>query len=412
MNGFQVRCGMNVFLTSLMLLMAGTLQARVKVGLENLISERLDLIRGKRLGIIANHTSLDGQGRHIVDLLARHARVAAVFAPEHGFRGDVEDAASIRDETYKDIQVHSLYGEFLAPTPGMLQDVDVLVYDIQSVGVKFYTFVSTLFLVLKAAADAGIPVIVCDRPNPIDATRLEGAVTSPAYAGFVGVIPLPIRYGMTLGELARLFNHESFAGFRIQADLTVIPMTGYRRSMWFDETGFPWTGTSPNLTTLETAAVYPGMCLLEGTNLSEGRGTDAPFLTVGAAYIDAEKWLTALPREVLRGIQVEPVAFTPRSMPGVVSRPKYSGKRCRGLRFKVSDRDLLEPIPLAVALLCAAQRLYPKQFKMNQYLDRLWGNENLRAMVGEGADHRRIMDTCREGIERFRVVRDKYLVYE
>jgi uncharacterized protein YbbC (DUF1343 family) len=412
MNGFQSWRAMIFVKAGVMLLTTGTLQAQVRVGVEILIGERLELIREKRLGIIANQTSLDGQGRHIVDLLARHARITAVFAPEHGFRGDVEDAVSIRDEVHKDIQVHSLYGEFLAPTPGMLRDVDVLIYDIQDVGVKFYTFVSTLFLAMKAAADAGIPVIVCDRPNPIDGSRLEGAVTYPAYASFVGVIPLPIRYGMTIGELARLFNQESFAGFRIQADLTVIPMTGYRRGMWYDETGFPWTATSPNMPTPETAMIYPGMCLLEGTNLSEGRGTDAPFLTVGAAYIDAEKWLDALPREVLKGIRAEPVEFTPRSIPGVVSRPKYLGQRCQGLWFTVNDPGQFKPIPLAVALLCAAQRLYPSQFKMNQYMDKLWGNENLRAMVEEGADYRCIMDTCRAGIERFKVIREKYLVYE
>ncbi len=403
---------MNVLAAGIILLISGALQARVKVGLENLIDENLDLIRGKRLGIIANHTSLDGRGRHIVDLLSRHTRVAAIFAPEHGFRGEVEDGASLRGELYKDIQVYSLYGEFLAPTPGMLRDVEILVYDIQDVGVKFYTFVSTLFLAMKAAADAGIPVIVCDRPNPIDATRLEGAVTNPAYTSFVGVIPLPIRYGMTIGELARLFNQESFAGFRIRADLTVIPMTGYRRNMWYDETGFPWTGTSPNMPTVETAAIYPGMCLLEGTNLSEGRGTAAPFLTVGADYVDAEKWLAALPREVLSGIQAEPVEFTPRSIPGVVSQPKYLGQRCRGLRFTVSDRDLFEPIPLALALLSAARRLFPGRFKMNSYTDKLWGNENLRAMVEEGAHFRTILDTCRREIEGFQSIRKKYLIYE
>jgi uncharacterized protein YbbC (DUF1343 family) len=392
-------------------LSCGAAGAQVRVGLEILTADHLDLIRGKRIGIIANHTSLDAEGRHIVDLLSRHARVTAVFGPEHGFLGDVEDAADIREQRYKDITVYSLYGEFLSPTPGMLGDVDVLVYDIQDVGVKFYTFISSLFLSLKAAARAGIPVIVCDRPDPVNAERVEGAVTNPAFSSYVGVIPLPIRYGMTVGELAGLFNSESYGGFHIGADLTVIPMRGYRRSMWFDETGFPWTGTSPNMQTLETAVIYPGMCLLEGTNLSEGRGTDSPFLTVGAPYIDPRKWLDALPEDVLRGIEAEPVDFRPRAIPGVVSRPKYLGEACRGLHFTVTDRDAFEPIPLAVALLCAAHKLWPGSFTMNKYLDKLWGNETLRAMVSEGSGPDEIMATCKEGIARFTAVRERYLRY-
>ncbi len=390
----------------------GAAEARVKVGLENLLADHLDLVRGKRVGIIANHTSLDARGRHIVDLLSRHARVIAVFGPEHGFLGNVEDAAGIREARYKEITVYSLYGEFLSPTPGMLRDVDVLVYDVQDVGVKFYTFISSLFLSMKAAARAGIPVIVCDRPDPITAERVEGAVTNPSFSSYVGVIPMPIRYGMTVGELAELFNTESFGGFHIGADLTVIPMSGYGRSMWFDETGFPWTGTSPNMQTLETAVVYPGMCLLEGTNLSEGRGTDSPFLSVGAPYVNARKWLDALPAEVMAGVKAEPVTFRPRVIPGVVSKPKYLGEACQGLRLTVTDREIFEPVPLAVALLCAAHRLWPERFAMNKYLDKLWGNEVLRAMVSEGFGPEEILATCAEAIARFESVREKYLRYK
>jgi uncharacterized protein YbbC (DUF1343 family) len=390
----------------------GPLEARIKTGLENLLEHHLHLIKGKRLGIIANHTSLDVRGRHIVDLLSRHARVTAVFGPEHGFRGNVEDAVSIEGDAYKDIRIYSLYGEYLSPTPQMLRDVEVLIYDIQDVGVKFYTFVSNLFLAMGEASRAGIPVIVLDRPNPINAVRVEGAVTSPAFTSFVGVIPMPIRYGMTVGELAELFNRERFGGFQIAADLTVVPMTGYRRSMWYDETGLPWIGTSPNMQTLETAVIYPGMCLLEGSNLSEGRGTDSPFLTVGAPFVKPREWLNALPEDVLAGVAVEPVEFEPRAIPGVVSKPKYLGEKCRGLRFRIQDRDSLRPIPLAVALLCSARCLYPERFQATKYLDKLWGNENLRAMLGEGVDYEAILATCRKGIERFSSLRNRYLRYE
>jgi len=393
-------------------LLSANPETRVKIGLEVLLEQHLDLLKGKRLGIIANHTSLDAEGNHIVDLLRVHSEIAAIYGPEHGFKGNVEDAASIRDGNYQGIPIYSLYGDYLSPTPKMLEGVDVLVYDIQDVGVKFYTFMSNLFLSMAAAKRTDIPVIVLDRPNPINAEIVAGAITNPAFASFVGVIPLPIRYGMTVGELAQLFNQESYGGFFLNLDLTVIKMAGYKRDMWFDQTGFPWRGTSPNMQTLETAIIYPGMCLLEGTNLSEGRGTESPFLTVGSPFIDGQKWLAAVPKEVLSGLNVQSLNFRPREISGVVSKPKYRDLDCQGLHFKIVEKDTLEPIGLTVALLCAAQKLYPEQFKMNKYLDTLWGNETLRAMVKEGWDYRSILKTCQPELEQFAKVRAKYLLYE
>ena len=387
-------------------------QAPFKIGLENLLEYHLDLIQGKRLGIIANQTSLDAEGRNIVNLLSEHSEITTLFGPEHGFYGNIEDGAAIDDSVHTKIKLYSLYGEYLMPTEDMLKDVDVLIYDIQDVGVKFYTFVSNLFLAMKAAKEQAIPVIVLDRPNPITAARVEGAITIPVYSSFVGVMPLPMRYGMTVGELADLFNGESYGGFAINAELTVIEMTGYTRDMWYDETDFPWTATSPNMTTLDTAIIYPGMCLIEGTNLSEGRGTDTPFLTIGAPYIDAIEWLNAIPEEALAGIEISPASFQPKAFLGVASNPKYKDEECYGFHFKITDRDTLDPIKLAVAALCTAQKLYPKSFKMTKYLDKLWGNENLRAMVSEGKDYISILKTCESGIERFRKVRQQYLRYQ
>lgn len=386
-------------------------RAEVKIGLENLLENHLDLIQGKRVGIIANQTSLDAQGKHIVERLLPHANITTLFGPEHGFFGDNEDAVFIDDAAYKEIKIHSLYGEFLAPTPEMLKNVDVLIYDIQDVGVKFYTYISNLFLSMTVAKQLEIPIIVLDRPNPINAQRVEGAITVPAYSSFVGVIPMPMRYGMTVGELADLFNGESYGGFSLNIDLTVIEMTGYKRHMWYDETDFPWTATSPNMTTLDTAIIYPGTCLMEGTNLSEGRGTETPFLIIGAPYIDPEKWLEALPKEALNGIKAKPVSFIPKSIPGVVSKPKYMDEECQGLHFEITDKNKLEPINLAVALLCVSQKLYPQQYKMTKYLDKLWGNETLRAMVTEGSDYKTILKTCEPGIKQFNEVREKYLRY-
>ena len=390
-----------------------TAAPQVKTGLENLLKNHLDLIQGKRLGVLANQTSVDSKGRHIVELLSEHSQIVTVlFGPEHGFMGKVEDAASISDSIYKDIQLYSLYGEFLAPTPGMLKDVDVLVYDIQDVGVKFYTFISNLFLAMHAAKRENIPIIVLDRPNPINAEIVNGAITNPAFSSFVGVLPLPICYGMTVGEIAELFNNETYGGFSLGIDLTVIPMTGYKRDMWYDETGVPWIVPSPNMPTLETAVIYPGMCLMEGTNLSEGRGTDTPFLTIGAPYIDSKAWLDAIPKETIAGARAEPIAFQPKAIPGVVSRPKYRNERCHGLHFTVTDRDKLDPIALAVSLLCAAQKLYPEEFKMTKYMDKLWGNEDLRALISEGHDYHSILQTIEHGLVQFKKVREKYLRYD
>jgi len=387
-------------------------QDQFKIGLENLVENHLDLIQGKKLGIIANQTSLDAEGRNIVNLLSEHAEITTLFGPEHGFYGNIEDGAAIDDSVHTEIKLFSLYGEYLMPTEDMLKDVDVLIYDIQDVGVKFYTFVSNLFLAMTAAKRQEIPVIVLDRPNPITAARVEGAITVPVYSSFVGVMPLPMRYGMTVGELADLFNGESYGGFAINAELTVIEMTGYKRDMWYDETGFPWTATSPNMTTLDTAIIYPGMCLMEGTNLSEGRGTPSPFLTIGAPYLDAQEWVKTIPEDALVGIEVSTVSFQPKAISGVVSNPKYKDEECHGLHFKITDRERLDPIKLTVAALCAAQKLYPESFKMTKYLDKLWGNENLRAMVSEGKDSISILKTCESGIERFRKIRQKYLRYQ
>lgn len=390
-----------------------TATPQVKTGLENLLENRLDLIRGKRLGLLTNQTSVDSEGRHIVELLSEHSQIVTVlFGPEHGFMGDMEDAVSIGDSIYKDIQLYSLYGEFLSPTPRMLKDVDVLVYDIQDVGVKFYTFISNLFLAMHAAKRDSIPIIVLDRPDPINAKIVSGAITNPAFSSFVGVLPLPIRYGMTVGEIAELFNNESYGGFSLGIDLTVIPMTGYKRDMWYDETGIPWVVPSPNMPTLETAVIYPGMCLMEGTNLSEGRGTASPFLTIGAPYIDSEDWLEAIPKDALMGVKAESAVFLPESIPGIVTSPKYKGKKCYGLHFTVTDKETLEPIALAVAVLCAAQKIYPEEFKMTKYLDKLWGNEDLRALVSEGHDFHTILQTCEQGLAQFNKVRKKYLRYD
>jgi len=386
--------------------------SQVVLGLENLLSGHQDLIEGKQIGIIANHTSLDSQGRSIADLISQRAKVIAVFGPEHGFRGNVDDGVDIKNHVESGLRVFSLYGDYREPTRAMLKDIDVLIYDIQDVGVKFYTFISSLFLAMDAAKRDGIPIIVLDRPNPIDATRVEGQITLPTNASFVGAAPLPARYGMTVGELAQMFNRETYLGFGLNAKLTVVKMTGYQRTMWYDETGLPWTKPSPNMPDLETATVYPGMCLFEGTNLSEGRGTQTPFLTVGAPYIDGEKWLKSIPKALMAGVEMRVVSFTPRSIKGMDENPKYKDVLCHGLMLHVIDRKQYQPIPLSVAMLCSAAKLFAKDFKTRKYLDNLWGNEDLRAMLESGEDFASILKTTEDGLARFQKVCEKYLMYE
>ncbi|MGC9328772.1 MAG: exo-beta-N-acetylmuramidase NamZ family protein [Candidatus Hinthialibacter sp.] len=389
----------------------GWVDSRTILGVERLIEEKLDLIEGKRIGIIANHTSVDFQGKSIAALLSAKTKVTALFGPEHGFEGNQSAGAVIEKSLFQGIPIYSLYGEYRTPTPMMLENVDVLIYDMQDVGARFYTYISSLFLALSAAKQYGIPLIVLDRPNPITAQYVQGPILNPAYASYVGVMPLPIRYGMTVGELARLMNGESYAGFSLQAELVVIPMKHYSRSQWYDETGLPWIAPSPNMPTLETAAVYPGMCLFEGTNLSEGRGTPTPFQTIGAPFIDAERWLQAMPADVQKGVHLKPVAFTPVSIPGKSENPKYKNQKCFGLQVNVTDRDVMKPIDLSVALLCAARSLYPEQMKINRGIDRLWGGESLRARINAGVDYDDILVATQEGLDRFQSVRARYLLY-
>lgn len=386
-------------------------QEKIQLGLDRLIQEFPEKIAGKRIGVIGNHTSVNANGDSIVSILGSKATVVSLFGPEHGFQGNQSAGDDVGKSILQGIPVYSLYGDYRAPTAKMLHGVDLLIYDMQDVGVRFYTYISSLFLALTAAQRQGIPILVLDRPNPVTALRIEGPVLNPAYASFVGVMPLPIRYGMTIGELAQLMNNEAYAGFSVQADLTVIPMKNYRREMWYDETGIPWIAPSPNMPTLETAILYPGLCLFEGANITEGRGTDTPFQTIGAPFLDAQKWLKDIPLDVRRGVEIKPVRFTPKSIPGKAEDPKFKDQSCNGLQLKVTNREELKPVDLAVALLCSAQSLYPKQLKLTQTIDRLWGDETLRSMISEGNRYPDILAAAQRRTESFQSIRKKYLWY-
>ena len=386
-------------------------QAKVILGIENLISHHRDLIKGKKIGLIINHTSMDSKGTPILNLISPYADVKAIFAPEHGFSGNESAGKTINEEVRSGIKVYSLYGEFSQPTQEKLKGIDLLIFDMQDIGVKFYTYISTLYLSLLAAHRNSIPILVLDRPDAIGGDRLEGSITYPVFSSFVGPMPLPIRYGMTIGELATLMNEEKLLGSSANAQLTVIEMQNYSRSMRFEEMELPWIPPSPNIPTLETALMYPGTCLIEGTNISEGRGTESPFLTIGAPFIKPEEWLKTIPLELLNGVEINPATFTPKTIPNKAENPKHQGKLCHGLRFRITNPEKVRPIDLTVALLCGAQKLYPANFQMTKTLDKLWGNEDLRSMVLENMSYQQIMKTTIDDINNFIPVRNKYLRY-
>ncbi len=331
----------------------------MRTGIEILFSEKRKHLEGRRIGLIVNPTSVNARLEFTVDLWAADPalRLVRLFGPEHGVRGDLQDMVAVEDQVdaRTGLPVVSLYGEdetSLKPAPEHLEDLDVLVFDIQDIGTRYYTFVYTLAHCMEAAGEADIPLIVCDRPNPITGTRVEGNLLDPAFSSFVGRYPLPIRHGMTVGELARYFQ----AHCGVACDLVVIEMEGWRRTMWYDETGLPWVQPSPNMPTLETALLYPGMCLVEGTNVSEGRGTTRPFHLVGAPWVDPHALAHALNAEDLPGVRWRPAWFTPMFH-------KHAGTRCAGVETHVMDRDVFKPVLAGLALLKHLRRLHPDTFR-------------------------------------------------
>lgn len=324
----------------------------VRIGLERLLDEELHLVRGSRVGLVASASSIDANLTSSVERLygSDRFRLAALFGPEHGIRGDAQAGDHVATYTDKvtGLPVYSLYGQTRKPTRDMLQNLDVMVFDLQDGGVRFYTYLSTLVYVLQAAAEAGLPAFVLDRPNPITGTILEGGKLDAAYSSFVGMYPIPIRHGMTAGEMARYLNDT----FHIGCDLTVVQMEGWRRNMWFDETGLPFVPPSPNIPTVSTLTVYPGTCLAEGTNLSEGRGTTKPFEYIGAPFLDAETVAEAMNALEIPGVRFRPVYFTP-------TFSKYENQRCAGVHVYVIERNVFRPVEATLHLLAQSYAALP-----------------------------------------------------
>jgi uncharacterized protein YbbC (DUF1343 family) len=332
----------------------------VRTGLEVLLNRKLDLIRGARVGIVVHPASVLPDLRHSADALARAAGVhlVALFGPQHGARGEKQDNM-IESEFYRDpdlgLPVYSLYGDTRRPTEEMLAAVDVLLFDLQDAGTRVYTFIHTMAYCMEACAAQGKRMMVLDRPNPINGRQVEGNLLDTEYRSFVGLYPIPMRHGMTTGELALLFKAE----FGIRCDLTVVEMEGWKRGDWFDQTGLPWIQPSPNLPTLDSSTVYPGAVLFEGTNLSEGRGTTRPFELVGAPFIQSRHFAENLNALQLPGVWFRPVSFQPTFQ-------KWAGQMCGGVQIHVTDREIFEPYLTGIAVIAAARALYPESFEWRE----------------------------------------------
>ncbi len=381
--------------------------AVVRPGLDVLVTDSAHLVVGRRVGLITNQSGVSRDGRSAIDVLAglEGTELVALFSPEHGIRGRAPEGERIEDEVdaATGLPVYSLYDETRAPTPEELAKLDVLVFDLQDIGARYYTYVSTMAPAMRAAGAAGVPFVVLDRPDPIGGAA-QGPVLDPAFATFVGMFPVPVRHGMTTGELALLYVGE----FGIEVELHVVPVDGWRRDLWFDETGLPWIRPSPNIPTLESAAHYPGTCLFEGTNLSVGRGTTAAFQQIGAPWLDAEALAERLRLRRLPGVRIDPATFVPRQP----TDGKFDGVTVHGVRFTVLDREVYDPVRTAVAALREARDLSGERWEWNaRHFDRLAGSADLRTAIEDGADPDEIAASWEPGLDAFRRLRAPYLIY-
>jgi len=387
----------------------------VSLGIDRLLTTDRKLIAGKRVGIVCNPASVDTRFEHTADRLVKDpdVTVMAIFGPQHGFRSDVQDnmiETPHAHDARRRVPVYSLYSETREPTAEMLRDVDALVVDLQDVGTRVYTYIYTMANCMRAAARHGVHVIVCDRPNPIGGEQVEGSLLQPRYTSFVGQFPIPLRHGLTIGEMARLFNDE----FGIGAAVDVVQLEGWTRSMYYDETGLPWIITSPNVPTLDSAIVYPGAVLFEGTKLSEGRGTTRPFELIGAPWIDGDRLSDAMNARGLPGVHFRAVFFEP-------TFHKHARETCGGCQIHVLDRGAFRPVRTAVELIAEFRREDPSRFGWReppyeyehekQPIDVLYGSDQLRTTLGSGTSVEAMVAGWKPDEEAFRRTRERYLLY-
>ncbi len=371
-------------------------------GIDVLARDNYAFLKGKRVGLITNHTGKDRSGNTTIDLLfkAPEVKLTALFSPEHGIRGalDQEKITNSTDEK-TGLPIYSLYGETRKPTDEMLKNLDVLVFDIQDIGARFYTFVSTMGLAMEAAAKNKVKFVVLDRINPINGTDVEGPIADADKLSFIAHHRMPIRHGMTVSELAQLFNTER----NINADLQIVKVENWRRGAWFDETGLTWINPSPNMRSLTQATLYPGVCLLEPTNVSVGRGTDTPFEVIGATYIDGQKLAAALNATKLSGVRFVPVRFTPTTSVN-------KGAECGGVNLIITNRNAFEPVLTGLEMAAQIYKLYPKEFNVDKF-NRLLVSDKIYNAFKQGSEAKALRQIWDGELEQFKAIRQKYLLY-
>lgn len=388
---------------------------KIALGLEVLLKEQTHLLSGARVGLICHPASVDHFYQHSADLLRNHPDInlTALFGPQHGIRGETQDNM-IEWEGFRDprtgVMTYSLYGEVRKPKPGMLSDVDALVFDVQDVGTRVYTFIYTMALAMQSAREYNKRFVVLDRPNPIGGLGIEGNILESGHESFVGMFPIPMRHGMTVGEMARMFNEE----FGIGCELNVIPMQGYKREFWFDDTDARWVLPSPNIPTLDSAVVYPGMVFVEGTKFSEGRGTTRPFEITGAPYADTYQLTEHLNRLELPGVHFRPHSFKPTFQ-------KHVTQLCHGVQLHVTDRNAFKPVITGIAVIKTMRDLYPQDFKWQmppyEYVydrlpfDVIAGTTTLREQIEGGSSIEDIAASWQDGEKDFAERRKPYLLY-
>jgi uncharacterized protein YbbC (DUF1343 family) len=371
-------------------------------GIDVLVQDKFTQLKGKRIGLITNHTGRDREGNSTIDLLfkAPDVKLVALFSPEHGIRGtlDQEKVSNSTDEK-TGLPVYSLYGETRKPAAQQLQGLDALVFDIQDVGVRFYTYISTMGLALEACAQAKVKFIVLDRINPINAEAVEGPIADNDQLSFVAFHPIPIRHGMTVGEIAQLFNKER----NLNANLQVIGVQNWRRTAWLDETGLTWTNPSPNMRSLTQATLYPGVGIVEYSNVSVGRGTNTPFELLGAPWLKERAFAAALNAANLPGVRFVPVRFKPDAS-------THKGVECGGVNFIITDRHIFEPVLTGLEIAAQLFKLHPKEFEIDK-LTRLLVSQKILTALKQGSDGRAAKQIYAAELDAFRIIRQKYLLY-
>ncbi|HLS29121.1 MAG TPA: DUF1343 domain-containing protein [Opitutales bacterium] len=388
----------------------------VETGAEKLAAEEFRTLGTMRVGLITNHTATVGD-RHLADAIheAKGPKLTALFGPEHGIRGDAPAGAKVDDAVDPQTQtpVYSLYGPLKKPTQEMLENVDILLFDIQDVGARFYTYISTMGYGMQAAAEKGIPFMVLDRPNPLGGELVEGFVLEEEVKSFVGLYPIPIVHGLTVGELARMIQGEKMIDGVEELDLRIVELGGWERNIRWDDLDRNWNPPSPNLPDFETAAIYPGTCFFEGTSGSEGRGTYEPFRVIGAPWIDSEKFVGELNEAGLSGLRFEQTTFVPKEIPKMAARPKHQDTRTHGVRIFITDSKEVQPVATGIHLLTAFMKQAPEgEIVLREgFLANLAGTKRLAQMLRDEIGPDEIIASWKDDIEEFKKRREPYLLY-